>query len=65
MAVDSISPVNLRIQQIQIQTRYSDDFGDLIVDELKQITFKEFVTLQTGFDLPKRNMKPGMYPVIG
>ena len=33
--------------------------------ELKQITFKEFVTLQRGFDLPKRNMKPGMHPVIG
>ena len=32
---------------------------------LKKITFKEFVTLQRGFDLPKKNMKPGMYPVIG
>ena len=35
------------------------------MSELKKITFKEFVTLQRGFDLPKRDMKPGMYPVIG
>ena len=35
------------------------------MSELKKITFKEFVTLQRGFDLPKKNMKPGMYPVIG
>ena len=33
--------------------------------ELKKTTFKEFVTLQRGFDLPKRNMNPGIYPVIG
>ena len=35
------------------------------MDELKQITFKEFVTLQRGFDLPKKKIKPGVYPVIG
>ena len=35
------------------------------MSELEKITFKEFVTLQRGFDLPKRDMKPGMYPVIG
>ena len=35
------------------------------MSELKKITFKEFVTLQRGFDLPKKKMKPGMYPVIG
>ena len=35
------------------------------MSEPKKITFKEFVTLQRGFDLPKRDMKPGMYPVIG
>ena len=35
------------------------------MSELKKTTFKEFVTLQRGFDLPKKNMKPGMYPVIG
>ena len=35
------------------------------MSSLKEITFKEFVTLQRGFDLPKKNIKPGMYPVIG
>ena len=35
------------------------------MSSLKKITFKEFVTLQRGFDLPKKNIKPGMYPVIG
>ena len=35
------------------------------MSELKKIVFKKFVTLQRGFDLPKKNIKPGMYPVIG
>ena len=35
------------------------------MSELKTITFKEFVTLQRGFDLPKKKIKPGIYPVIG
>ncbi len=35
------------------------------MSSLKKITFKEFVTLQRGFDLPKKNMNPGTYPVIG
>ena len=35
------------------------------MSSLKKITFKEFVTLQRGFDLPKKNIKPGIYPVIG
>ena len=35
------------------------------MSEFKKITFKKFVTLQRGFDLPKKHMKPGMYPVIG
>ena len=35
------------------------------MSELKKVTFKEFVTLQRGFDLPKRKMKPGTYPVMG
>ena len=33
--------------------------------ELKQLTFREFVTLQRGFDLPKKNIKAGVYPVVG
>ena len=35
------------------------------MSELKKVTFKKFVTLQRGFDLPKRKMKPGTYPVMG
>lgn len=27
--------------------------------------FKDFVTLQRGFDLPKSQMRPGPYPVVG
>jgi type I restriction enzyme S subunit len=27
--------------------------------------FKDFVTLQRGFDLPKKNMIDGPYPVVG
>ncbi len=33
--------------------------------ELKRLTFREFVTLQRGFDLPKKNIKAGVYPVVG
>ncbi|MBI1928532.1 restriction endonuclease subunit S [Candidatus Poribacteria bacterium] len=29
------------------------------------MTFKDFITLQRGFDLPKTKMRPGAYPVIG
>ena len=32
---------------------------------LKRVTFREFVTLQRGFDLPKKNIKAGIYPVVG
>ena len=32
---------------------------------LKILPFREFVTLQRGFDLPKKDMKTGIYPVVG
>ena len=32
---------------------------------LKRVTFRDFVTLQRGFDLPKKNIKAGVYPVVG
>ena len=35
------------------------------MNEPRKMKFKEFVTLQRGFDLPKKNMTPGVYPVIG
>lgn len=31
----------------------------------KELKFKEFITLQRGFDLPKKKRVPGEYPVIG
>ena len=33
--------------------------------KLKKIFFKDFVTLQRGFDLPKKDMVSGPYPVFG
>lgn len=33
--------------------------------KLKRIRFKEFVVLQRGFDLPKKEMIGGPYPVVG
>lgn len=35
------------------------------MSKLKRIYFKDFVTLQRGFDLPKKNMIEGEYPVVG
>ncbi|HLO17388.1 MAG TPA: restriction endonuclease subunit S, partial [Anaerolineales bacterium] len=32
---------------------------------MQSIVFKNFVTLQRGFDLPKNDMKEGNYPVVG
>lgn len=32
---------------------------------MRNILFKDFITLQRGFDLPRRNMVPGQYPVVG
>jgi len=32
---------------------------------MKRIRFKDFITLQRGFDLPRKKMRPGIYPVIG
>ena len=31
---------------------------------LRSITFKDFVTLQRGFDLPRKKRNPGKYPVV-
>lgn len=33
--------------------------------EVKKIFFKDFITLQRGFDLPKKDMIEGDYPVVG
>ncbi|KPL23574.1 MAG: hypothetical protein AMJ75_05795 [Phycisphaerae bacterium SM1_79] len=33
--------------------------------EAKHILFKEFIVLQRGFDLPKKKMSGGPYPVVG
>lgn len=35
------------------------------MDEVKNISFKEFIVLQRGFDLPKKKINGGPYPVIG
>ena len=32
---------------------------------LRHIRFKDFITLQRGFDLPKKDMVDGHYPVVG
>lgn len=32
---------------------------------MNEISFKDFITLQRGFDLPRKKMKNGIYPVIG
>ncbi len=33
--------------------------------DLRKIKFKEFIKLQRGFDLPKKDMVDGPYPVVG
>ncbi|MFH1540843.1 MAG: restriction endonuclease subunit S [Elusimicrobiota bacterium] len=33
--------------------------------KLQTIKFKNFITLQRGFDLPKKDMIEGLYPVVG
>ena len=35
------------------------------MSEVKNIFFKDFITLQRGFDLPKKDMVEGDYPVFG
>ena len=50
---------------IPYRTTCSEDFERVIVGGLKRVTFREFVTLQRGFDLPKKNIKAGIYPVVG
>ena len=35
------------------------------MQSLRKIFFKEFITLQRGFDLPKAEMLEGPYPVVG
>ncbi|MBT9168506.1 MAG: hypothetical protein DDT19_01851 [Syntrophomonadaceae bacterium] len=35
------------------------------MSEVKNIFFKDFITLQRGFDLPKKDMVEGDYPVLG
>ena len=46
-------------------TTCSEDFERVFVAGLKILPFREFVTLQRGFDLPKKDMKTGIYPVVG
>ena len=36
-----------------------------LMKEVRHIPFKDFVVLQRGFDLPKKDMSDGSYPVIG
>jgi len=36
-----------------------------VMVEVRCIPFKEFVVLQRGFDLTKKDMRDGLYPVIG
>ena len=35
------------------------------MNKLKILKFKDFISLQRGFDLPKEKMNPGIYPVVG
>lgn len=39
--------------------------GIKTMSEVKNIFFKDFITLQRGFDLPKKDMVEGDYPVFG
>ena len=32
---------------------------------MKELPFKDFITLQRGFDLPRKNMIEGPFPVVG
>ena len=50
---------------IPYSTACSEDFEGVFVGRLIRVTFREFVTLQRGFDLPKKNIKAGVYPVVG
>lgn len=36
-----------------------------VMEEVRHIPFKDFVVFQRGFDLPKKDMNDGSYPVIG
>lgn len=45
--------------------RFTNHFGGYAVNKLKLLNFKDFISLQRGFDLPKEKMNPGIYPVVG
>ena len=50
--------------------RYREEHTEAVamtamIQRLRSIQFKNFITLQRGFDLPRKDMEIGPYPVIG